>query len=92
MEPKLPLNVAAVCSLLAFTTRIDGLAPGASRALLDFFFDHIGHRPEHQCRFAWTAGAVAMWDNRSTQHYAVWDYYPAMRSGRRISVVGERPF
>lgn len=76
----------------AFTTRINGLAPGESRALLDFFFDHIEHRPEHQCRFAWTPGAVAMWDNRSTQHYAVWDYYPAVRSGRRVSVVGERPF
>ncbi|MFP3900179.1 MAG: TauD/TfdA dioxygenase family protein [Acidimicrobiia bacterium] len=75
----------------AFTTRIKGLAPNESRALLDMLFDHIERRPELQCRFSWTPGAVALWDNRSTQHYAVWDYFPARRSGRRVSVVGERP-
>ena len=75
----------------AFTTRIRGLAPAESRAILDLLFDHIEHRPEHQCRLSWTPGAVALWDNRSTQHYAVWDYFPAVRSGRRVSIVGERP-
>lgn len=76
----------------AFTTRIVGLSAHESRAVLDMLFDHIEHRPELQCRFSWTPGAVALWDNRSTQHYAVWDYFPAVRSGRRVSVVGERPF
>ena len=76
----------------AFTTRIKGLAPHESRAILDLLCDHIEHRPEFQCRFTWSPGAVAMWDNRSTQHYAAWDYYPQVRSGRRVSVVGERPF
>ncbi|MDY7105518.1 MAG: TauD/TfdA family dioxygenase [Actinomycetota bacterium] len=76
----------------AFTTRIKGLAPNESRAILDLLCDHIEHRPEFQCRFSWTPRAVAMWDNRSTQHYAAWDYYPQTRSGRRVSVVGERPF
>lgn len=33
-----------------------------------------------------------MWDNRCTQHYAAWDYYPQVRSGRTVSVIGERPF
>jgi taurine dioxygenase len=76
----------------AFTTRIKGLAPAESRAILDMLCDHIEHRPEFQCRFSWTPGAVAMWDNRSTQHYAAWDYFPKRRSGRRVSVIGERPF
>jgi taurine dioxygenase len=75
----------------AFTTRIRGLAAHESRAILDLLFDHLERRPELQCRFAWSPGAVALWDNRSVQHYAVWDYYPNVRSGRRVSVVGERP-
>lgn len=75
----------------AFTTRIKGLAPNESQAILDMLFDHIERRPEFQCRFSWTPGAVAMWDNRSTQHYAVWDYFPQRRSGRRVSAIGERP-
>lgn len=75
----------------AFTTRIKGLAPNESRAILDMLCDHIEHRPEFQCRFSWSPGAVAMWDNRSTQHYAAWDYFPQVRSGRRVSIIGERP-
>ena len=76
----------------AFTTRIRGLTPDESRAILSLLFDHIEHRPEFQIRFRWTPGAVALWDNRCTQHYAAWDYHPQVRSGRRVSVVGERPF
>jgi taurine dioxygenase len=75
----------------SFTTRIKGLSPHESRVILTMLCDHIEQRPEFQCRFTWTAGAVAMWDNRCTQHYAVWDYFPNVRSGRRVSVVGERP-
>lgn len=75
----------------AFTTRIKGLTPNESRAILTMLCDHVEQRPEFQIRFRWTAGAVALWDNRCTQHYAVWDYYPNVRSGRRVSVIGERP-
>lgn len=75
----------------AFTTRIKGLAPNESRAILTMLCDHIEHRPEFQIRFRWTRGAVALWDNRCTQHYATSDYHPQVRSGRRVSVVGERP-
>ena len=32
--------------------------------------------PEYQCRFRWRPDSIAFWDNRSTQHYAVSDYYP----------------
>ena len=76
----------------AYTTGIKGLEPNQSQAILDILFDHIERRLEFQCRFSWTTGAVALWDNRSTQHYAVWDYYPQRRSGWRVSVLGERPF
>ncbi|HEX2850820.1 MAG TPA: TauD/TfdA family dioxygenase [Acidimicrobiales bacterium] len=74
----------------AFTTRIRELSPGESRALLDFLFAHQ-ENVEFQCRFRWEPDSIAMWDNRCAQHFAVWDYFPNVRHGYRVSVVGERP-
>ena len=74
----------------AFTTRIRGLKASESRAVLDFLFAHQ-ENPEFQCRFRWAPGSVAMWDNRCAQHFAVWDYFPNVRHGHRVSVVGEHP-
>ena len=34
---------------------------------------------------------MALWDNRCTQHMAVWDYFPETRSGVRVTIKGERP-
>ena len=75
----------------SFTKRIQELSVHESRALLDFLFEHVKH-PAFQCRFHWEAGSVAMWDNRCTQHLAVWDYYPDTRRGLRVTVQGDRPF
>ena len=75
----------------SFTKRIQELSVHESRALLDFLFEHVKH-PAFQCRFHWEAGSVAMWDNRSTQHLAVWDYHPDTRRGLRVTVQGDRPF
>ncbi len=74
----------------SFTTRIKGLAAGESKALLDFLYSHI-ENPHYQVRFQWEAGSVAIWDNRCVQHYAMWDYFPNVRHGFRVSTVGERP-
>ena len=73
-----------------FTTRIVGLSRRESDAVLAFLFEHV-QRPEFQCRFRWSANAIAFWDNRCTQHMAIWDYFPATRSGYRVTVKGERP-
>lgn len=48
--------------------------------------------PEHQVRWRWTKNSVAIWDNRSTQHYAVMDYPPCHRRMDRATIVGDRPF
>jgi taurine dioxygenase len=74
-----------------FTTHIKELEPDASQAILDFLFKHI-QRPQFCCRFRWRKNSVALWDNRCVQHYAVFDYFPAMRSGERVTVKGDKPF
>jgi taurine dioxygenase len=73
-----------------FTRRIVGLPEAESDALLLRLQREIS-RPEHQCRFRWTPGAVAFWDNRATQHYASSDYWPQRRVMDRISIAGDRP-
>jgi taurine dioxygenase len=48
--------------------------------------------PDYQVRWSWQAGDVAVWDNRSTQHYAVNDYWPAPRKMERAGIIGDTPF
>jgi taurine dioxygenase len=72
-----------------FTVHVAGLTARASRRLLNYLLDHI-NRPEHQLRFSWREGSVAMWDNRCTQHYAVADYLPAPRCMHRITIIRDR--
>jgi taurine dioxygenase len=74
----------------SFTSRIIGLAPEESRALLSLLYEHIVS-PRFQCRFRWRRNSVAIWDNRCTQHLAIWDYYPHTRSGHRATLAGTPP-
>jgi taurine dioxygenase len=46
-------------------------------------------RPENTVRWKWTAGDVVIWDNRSTQHYAVHDYGRQRRKVQRVTTGGE---
>ena len=75
----------------AFTTRINELTAKESDALLSFLWKHL-ERPEFQLRFRWSKNAIAIWDNRCTQHFAMWDYWPDERKGHRVTVEGERPY
>jgi len=71
-----------------FTTRILGVSDADSERLLRTLFDRI-KVPEYQVRFRWTPNAIGIWDNRSTQHYAVGDYWPADRVLERVTVSGD---
>ena len=48
--------------------------------------------PEYQVRWRWHPNSVAIWDNRSTQHYAVMDYPPCHRKMERAGIQGDAPF
>ncbi|MBP0635179.1 TauD/TfdA family dioxygenase [Cupriavidus sp. AcVe19-6a] len=48
--------------------------------------------PEYQVRWRWKPNSMAIWDNRSTQHYAVMDYAPCHRKMERAGIIGDKPF
>lgn len=71
-----------------FTSRILGVSEEESDSLLRLLFDRI-KVPEYQVRFRWTPNAIGIWDNRSSQHYAVGDYWPEYRLLERVTVSGD---
>jgi taurine dioxygenase len=74
----------------AFTQHIVGLERDESATLLKHLYAQASV-PEYQCRFRWTEGSIAFWDNRACQHYAVSDYWPAVRRMERVTIIGDRP-
>ncbi|MBF6253602.1 TauD/TfdA family dioxygenase [Nocardia farcinica] len=52
-----------------FTTRIVGLTPAQSDAVLRLLFDHLTD-PAFTVSFRWRPGSIAFWDNRTTAHLA----------------------
>ncbi|MFJ4920286.1 TauD/TfdA dioxygenase family protein [Streptomyces sp. NPDC088725] len=74
-----------------YTSHIVQLSPVESRALLDMLFDLVARQQKLSCRVRWTPNTLVFWDNRCTQHHAIWDYYPHSRYGRRIAIEGTRP-
>jgi alpha-ketoglutarate-dependent taurine dioxygenase len=73
-----------------FVSHIEGLDANESAVLLETLCRQATI-PEYQCRFRWDRGAVAIWDNRSTQHYAASDYWPKPRVMERVAITGDRP-
>ncbi len=73
-----------------FAQRIVGLSGRESRAVIGMLQDRVP-TPENTVRWHWEQGDVAMWDNRSTQHYAVNDYGDIHRVVKRVTVAGAVP-
>ena len=74
----------------SYTTQIVGVSKEESQAVLQYLYQHCAN-PNFQVRFRWQPHSIAFWDNRCTQHLAVWDYFPQIRSGFRVTVSGEKP-
>ncbi|MEO3355972.1 taurine dioxygenase [Acinetobacter haemolyticus] len=74
-----------------FTTRINELEESESAELLQYLFAHATHEQFH-LRWQWQEGDVAIWDNRCTQHKALFDYGDAHRIMHRATINGDAPF
>ena len=78
-----------------YTKNIVGIDKKESDEILSNIFKHQA-RLDLTCRFQWTENAVAIWDNRSVQHYAIADFFPGRGLGYerimdRIAIQGDSP-
>ena len=78
-----------------YTKRIVGMDKNESDEILKKIFEHQ-ERLDFTCRFKWTQNAVAIWDNRSTQHQGLTDFFPGRGLGHervmdRIAIQGDHP-
>lgn len=75
---------------IAHTVRFDGMTEEESAPLLAYLFEHQ-IKPEFTCRFRWSVGALAFWDNRCAQHNPINDYHGHRRLLHRVTLAGDRP-
>ena len=78
-----------------YTKKIVGMDKKESDEILKKIFEHQ-ERLDFTCRFKWTENAVAIWDNRSTQHQGLTDFFPGRGLGHerimdRIAIEGDHP-
>lgn len=73
-----------------WTRAVVELPPTQSVHLLALLYDHI-KSPNFSMRWRWRPGDVALWDNRTVQHYAVPDYDHG-RLIQRVVLKGHRPY
>ena len=67
-----------------------GYSSSESRRLFDLFQGYI-EKLENIVSWRWSAGDVAIWDNRATQHRAINDYGEQHRVVRRVTLEGDVP-
>ena len=70
-----------------FTRRIVEMNIEESDMLLSYLTKWVT-KPQFTVRYHWTEGTIAMWDNRSTQHYVVNDFV-GERIIQRVTVMGD---
>jgi alpha-ketoglutarate-dependent sulfate ester dioxygenase len=74
----------------SFVQRLVGYPTGASLDIVRLLQSAVT-KPENTVRWRWSVGDLAIWDNRSTQHYATFDYGKAHRQMQRVTTVGTVP-
>jgi len=71
-----------------FVKRFVGLSSTESTRIFELLQNRV-IRLENTVRWNWRQDDVAIWDNRSTQHFAINDYGTQARLVRRVTVHGE---
>ena len=74
----------------SYCVGFENMSEAESKPLLDWLMNW-GHQPEFTCRFRWTPGAVAFWDNRTCKHLALHDVHNHRRVMRRVQIAGDAP-
>lgn len=72
----------------AFTREVVGMDKAESDELLADLYAHVFKGNDFHHRFKWQPGSIAMWDNRSTWHWALNDYQGQRRVMHRITIEG----
>ena len=72
----------------AFTLHFEGWTREESMPLLTYLYQ-VAMQDRFHCRVSWAPGSLAIWDNRSTWHLAMNDYYGHRRLMHRITISGE---
>ncbi len=85
-----PQSGAKSLLLGGFVRTIVGLSASDSARIYQVLQDQV-IRLENTVRWRWAAGDVAIWDNRSTEHYAINDYGDQRRVMRRVTLAGDTP-
>ena len=75
---------------MGHTVRFEGWSEEESKPLLEYLFTHQV-RPEFTCRFRWSPGALAFWDNRCALHNPINDYHGFRRVMHRVTIAGDTP-
>ncbi|MGB3772604.1 MAG: TauD/TfdA family dioxygenase [Rhodococcus sp. (in: high G+C Gram-positive bacteria)] len=73
-----------------FAKSFPGMSSSEFRAIFELIQNRVT-RLENTIRWSWEPGDIAIWDNRSTQHYAVSDYDNQYRRLERITLAGDVP-
>lgn len=85
-----PETAERALMLGGFARTIMGFPSQASRDLIRLLQEYVT-RPEQTVRWRWQANDLAIWDNRASQHYAIFDYGDAHRLVERVTVAGSVP-
>jgi taurine dioxygenase len=73
-----------------FTIRIVDMPEAQSDGILKVLYDHMT-RPEFVVRYHWRPETLAVWDNRATMHFGIFDYEGDTRVMHRVTLRGDRP-
>lgn len=73
-----------------FAKRLTGLSAQTSASIIKLIQDQVT-QVENTVRWRWTAGDVAIWDNRATQHRVVHDFGDRPRRLHRVTIAGDIP-